>query len=245
MIQGPDAGKRIFLAGADVRIGRGAGNQIRMDDPAWQDGYVQVKRRQSSYVVANHMPHTVYIDGDVLEPKSQRTWYAGALLQPTSVTVLRLDMVEAPQIPLGEDGVRVETINPPKGMSKKSEYLLLFVLVLASLILVLRSGAAPSARNGVVQSFEQLEPQFAELERERPIAYRVQELKKTLGYGVFWESGSKRAIAYQKYLEAREQIDAIARVYPNGNIPDPYKTECWLIVRQFVNDRMIATAARP
>src|SRR5262249_28971755 len=76
-------------------IGRGAGNHIKVEDPAWQGGHLRVQHVQGGYLVTNGMPHAVFLDGAVLEEGEQRTWYHGTTLQPTAATILALHADEA------------------------------------------------------------------------------------------------------------------------------------------------------
>src|SRR5580692_12998752 len=91
VILGASKGWKYRIGGGDVRIGRAAGNNVKVQDPAWQDGYLHVRHIQGGYTVTNHMPHAVFLDGEVLPEGEQRTWYHGARLQPTAATVLVLD----------------------------------------------------------------------------------------------------------------------------------------------------------
>src|SRR4051812_2590276 len=81
VVLGAGKGWKYRIRAGDVRIGRAAGNNVKVQDPAWQDGYLHVRHVQGGYTVANHMPHPVFLDGEVLPEGEQRTWYHGARLQ--------------------------------------------------------------------------------------------------------------------------------------------------------------------
>src|SRR5262249_57355842 len=86
----PGKGWKYRLRAGEVRIGRGAGNHIKVEDPAWQEGHLRVQHVQGGYLVTNGMPHAVFLDGATLDEGEQRTWYHGTTLQPTAATVLVL-----------------------------------------------------------------------------------------------------------------------------------------------------------
>ncbi len=96
VLEGPDKGWRYTVVAGDARIGRGPGSQIRLTDPAWPVGSIRIRLRGGGYLVANDLPHPIYLDGEPLPPAGERTLHHGATLQPTKGTLLRLGIVTAP-----------------------------------------------------------------------------------------------------------------------------------------------------
>ena len=89
-LSGPNKGWAYRFRATEVHIGRAAGCHIRLDDPAWQQGHLRLQHVQAGWLVTNNLPHPIYLDGEVLPERGQRTWYHGTKLQPTASTVLIL-----------------------------------------------------------------------------------------------------------------------------------------------------------
>jgi len=96
IVEGPGKGWRYLLTVEDVRVGRGAGHQVKLDDPSWGAGYLRVQFRQGGYVVVNRMGHPILLDGDPLADGDEKTWFTGVCLQPTGGTLLRLGTADRP-----------------------------------------------------------------------------------------------------------------------------------------------------
>jgi hypothetical protein len=93
--KGPDQGKALQLdARAEMRIGRGPGNHLMVQDPTWQ-GALRVSFSQGVCKVTNQTPTTIYLGGKVFPPGEQRTWFHGESLQPTAQSLLVLYVEDA------------------------------------------------------------------------------------------------------------------------------------------------------
>src|SRR3954471_10500237 len=112
VVTGPDAGWAYTVVGPEARVGRGAGNQVRLTDPAWPDRALRVQVRQGGYLVTNGLPYPVYLDGRPLAAGGARTLHHGATLQPTGATLLKLGIIDAPPGPPPDGGVLAEAPAP-------------------------------------------------------------------------------------------------------------------------------------
>src|SRR5690242_6723962 len=135
VVLGPDTGRRFLVHAGEARIGCGTGHQVRLRDPSWGAGCLLVQHRQAGFLVTNHMPHSVVLDGEVLARGETKTWYAEACLQPSKATVLRLEVVSQEQAPA--DGAGVAELAPEKQTSGKRDALWLTVIFVGTLLFVL------------------------------------------------------------------------------------------------------------
>lgn len=213
IVRGPEAGWRYVVYTAEARIGRGGGHQVKVQDPAWGDGHLRLLFRQGGYLVTNHMPHPVFLDGQLLPPKEQRNWYAGSHLQPTSATLLRLDVVETPAGPMPEGGVAAE---PPGkkggGGSKSAEWVALVVLIAAIGFLGYRHFRPPTVAGPEVEYLASVEPGLKAAEGSAKAGRQVGLARKAVGLAVYRESGNDLSGARRSYLDARELIAEARRL---------------------------------
>ena len=224
VVHGPDAGWRYTVLVGEVRIGRGAGHQIKMTDPAWGEGHLRVQFRGGGYLVTNHMPYPVFLDGQLLSPGEQRTWYAGSGLQPTGETLLRLEAVEAPvgALPEGaEGGVIAE---PPgrrtAGKSKSLEYVALAAIAVAMAFIGYKHFTKPKPPTPAAQFTADVAPALADAgTRSGPAGRQAEAIRHAVQVAVFRQSEGNLAEARERYLDARDLIVA-ARQTPDFR-PDP------------------------
>lgn len=132
--KGPDKGKSLLLdARAEMRIGRGPGNHLAVQDPAWQ-GMLRVSFSQGVCKVVNQTPTTIYLGGKTFAPGDQRAWFHGESLQPTAQSLLILYI---------EDTVSAGAAEAPPAKKRLQLAIILICLPLAGLLFVLPS--TPSA----------------------------------------------------------------------------------------------------
>ncbi len=210
VVQGPDAGWRFTVWAGEVRIGRGAGHQIKLSDPAIGDGHLRVQFRSGGYLVTNRMPHPIFLDGQLLNPGEQRTWYAGSGLQPTAATLLRLEAVEVAGAEVA-GGVKVEP--PGTGPQKKKrkspwEYVALGVVVLGLAVLGGRHVTKPKPTTPAAVFSTEVAPKLTDAARSGPAARHVEAAHRAVQLAVFRQSEGNLAEAKQCYLEARDVIVA-------------------------------------
>ena len=238
VVQGPDAGWRYVMVAGEVRLGRGAGHQVKLSDPAWGDGHLRVQFRQGGYLVTNLMPYPVFLDGQLLGEGQQATWYAGGSLQPTAATLLRLEMAEAPSGPAPEGGVHVVPPGQAKAAGKKNlQWAALAILALVALGLggsQLRKG--PKA-GPATDSHAALDTKLAAVESADK---RVGPVRETLGVAAFRESGNDFPGAYRKYQEARQLLGEVRNLDPNTPTAGAMSA-----AKDFVEARLAALARNP
>ncbi|MFM8270842.1 MAG: hypothetical protein ACKODX_00690 [Gemmata sp.] len=210
VVQGPDAGWRFTVWSGEVRIGRGAGHQLKLSDPALGDGHLRVQLKAGGYLVTNQMAHAIFLDGQLLAPGEQRTWYAGSGLQPTAGTLLRLEAVDATGAE-GPGGVRAEPPGSgPKKEKKKTaawEYAALTALALGLGLMAVRHFNRPEPPSPAVVYSTRVSPALAAVEKCDGVAGRwAKAARRAVQIAVFRQSEGREAEAKQYYLEAREVL---------------------------------------
>jgi hypothetical protein len=224
VVQGPDTGWRFTVWAGEVRIGRGAGHQIKLSDPALGEGHLRVQFKAGGYLVTNQMPYAIFLDGQLLAPGEQRTWYAGSGLQPTAATLLRLEAVEASS-PEGPGGVRAEAPGTgPKKEKKKNaawEYAALAAIALALGLLAVRHFTRPEPPSAAAVYTTQIAPALTAAE-ERPGAAgrHAEAARRAVQVAVFRQSEGNAAEAKQCYLEAREVLAARRQAVDKARHPE-------------------------
>jgi len=236
VVQGPDAGWRFVMVAGEVRLGRGAGHQVKLSDPAWGDGHLRVQFRHGGYLITNLMPYPVFLDGQLLGEGQQATWYAGGSLQPTATTLLRLEMAEAPSGPAPEGGVYVVPPGQANAAGKKN--LQWVALALVALVLLglgvsqLRKSTKPAK-----DSYAAIDMKLAAVETADK---RVGPIRETLGVAAFRESGNDFPDAYRKYQEARQLLADVRNLDPNTPTAGALSA-----AKDFVEARLAALARNP
>lgn len=204
IVRGADAGWKYRLTGGDVRIGRGAGNAIRVPDPAWPSGSLRIQHRQGGYVVTNHLPHAVYLDEKPLAPDQQQTWYAGGLLQPTASTLLRLVVADGET----ESDANSGPVVAEGPVARRSPISLNMVLV--GLMLLAAPGVwwlkQPAPAVDPVERMFRSVTLLQQATAERPANPARGELIQILRKAVLAESQRDTATAGVLYEQARQQL---------------------------------------
>ncbi|MCY2938125.1 MAG: hypothetical protein NTV55_07190 [Planctomycetota bacterium] len=111
VLKGPDAGWAFVVHAREARIGRGGGNHIRLNDQAWQEGFLELIGKDGGWLLVNRMPHGIFHRNEVLEPGKSRTWYEGEIVQPTGETLLSLKVDDKSK----PNGQPVTALPPAKG----------------------------------------------------------------------------------------------------------------------------------
>ena len=158
--KGPDQGKALELdARAEMRIGRGPGNHLMIQDPTWQ-GALRVSFSQGVCKVTNQTPTTIYLGGKIFPPGERRAWFHGESLQPTAQSLLVLYV---------EDAAKVAGDAKKGSGSKKSVQLtVIFLCVLVAGLLSI-TPSSPSRRHVVVSPPATPEPTSGSVRPNAPI----------------------------------------------------------------------------
>ena len=220
VVQGPDAGWRFTVSAGEVRIGRGAGHQIKLTDPALGDGHLRVQFRSGGYLVTNHMAHPVYLDGQLLAPGAQRTWYVGSGLQPTAGTLLRLAALESAPAP-DAGGVLAEPPGTGPRKAKKSptwEYAALAAIALGVGLVAVKQANRPRPPSPAVQFYADIAPALGEAKTEPGHRY-TEAARRAVQIAVLRQSEGDLVEAKRCYLEAREVITAGKRAVDAAKSP--------------------------
>ncbi len=237
IVNGPARGWNYRLRSGEVRVGRGAGNHIRVDDPAWPDGCLRVQHVQAGYLVTNQMPHPVFLDGEVLPEGEQRTWYHGARLQPTASTVLVLYADEAADSDEPARGVVAVAPEKAAAAPRWPQYLLggsvLFVVLLA-LAVGPSEGAGPGEAD-----YRAVKEQLGELKRDGRHERRAERVEALLADARLYEGRKQPRTALARYLEARAELDGLRAA---GAAPED--GAAWQTVRDYVGRRVWVLAKR-
>jgi hypothetical protein len=159
--KGPDKGKSLQLDGrAEVRIGRGPGNHLMVQDPDWQ-GALRVSFSQGVCKVTNQTSTTIYLGGKTFAPGEQRAWFHSESLQPTAQTLLVLYV---------EDAGKADSEAPSSKSRKRAQtVIILLCLPLAGVLFFLPSDPSGDDRRG---------PEESQKEYLR-LVQRLQALEKT------------------------------------------------------------------
>lgn len=201
---GPGKGWKYVLAAEEVRVGRGAGHQVKLDDPAWGGGHLRVQFRQGGYVVTNRMGHPVLLDSRPLADGEQATWFTGVCLQPTGGTLLRLAAAEPPSGADTEAGVIPVAPGVSVGATRKKqlEWVALGVILLAAAGLFAKDQfqATPPTDGEVLEHV--LRPELARDLTEPQTERLVLVIRK----GLVCRSQGDHSGAKRKYDEARRLI---------------------------------------
>jgi hypothetical protein len=223
VVHGPDTGWRFTVFAGEVRIGRGAGHQIRLSDPAWGEGHLRLQFRNGGYLVTNLMPYPVFLDGQPLATGSRRTWYAGSGLQPTGETLLRLEVIELPPGPAPEGEVVAEPPGRAPAGPKSTRRRDLAALVLIALGIALvgyKQLTKPKPVTPAAQFTVGVAPRLAEAAAlPGPDGRRAEAVRRTLQMAVFRESEGQLSEARDRYLEAKRTIADAQQAA--GNRPHP------------------------
>lgn len=244
VISGPDRGWTYTVVGTEARIGRGAGNQVRLNDPAWPAGVIRVQVRQGGYLVANELPYPVFLDGAPLPPEAVRTLHHGATLQPTGATLLRLEIVDAPTGTVPDDGVITTGKSRPRRLIALRRFFPT-VILLAAVGFYLSSEVtlATPANSQVFAAGDTHKkalgkladnPQFASVKGP------LDRTRETLGKAILAESNPRRSSAHQLYRQVRDLLSTLRASF----LPGSEELASLDAALSFVKARLHATARR-
>lgn len=223
VVQGPDTGWRFTVWAGEVRIGRGAGHQIKLSDPALGDGHLRVQFKAGGYLVTNQLPYPIFLDGRLLAPGEQRTWYAGSGLQPTATTLLRLEVVEATGAE-GPGGVRAEPPGSGPQTKKRTapwEYAVLAAVAIGLVFMAARHFTKPRPPSPATVYTTRVAPVLVSAEgRAGGAARQVEAARRAVQIAVFRQSEGAAAEALQCYLEAREVVSACRQAVAKDRYPE-------------------------
>jgi hypothetical protein len=238
VVLGASKGWKYRIRAGDVRIGRAAGNNVKVQDPAWQDGYLHVRHVQGGYTVANHMPHPVFLDGEVLPEGEQRTWYHGARLQPTASTVLVL--YADGSVRDGEQRARgvvaVAPVKVEKG-SRWPQYLLAGSVVLTAAMVFALGGSMGASSAQQAAEYQEAVQQLDELRQTPPHNHRAGRVLIQVKEARFCEAREQHQQALVHYLRARNELDHLSG-------QEQAQQEKWQNVRAFVGRRVAELAGQ-
>jgi hypothetical protein len=220
VLRGPDRGWRYTILSSGAKIGRGNGHTIPLTDPGWPDGSLAISQRGGGYLLANQMPHPVYLDGHVLPPDEVRTFHHGMVLQPTADTCLLLTIVEAPKGPAPASGVLVTAPEQPKKDAKRTRNIMLGMLVVVFMLLAVNSRMAAAAEEiKLMESSLALKDALWSLQAEKGIdrKFRPQILQahKFLASGFYEETLGEKDRAKESYRQARDELEKLGQNLPN------------------------------
>lgn len=229
---GPDKGKSLVLdARADVRIGRGPGNHLMVQDPAWQ-GTLRVSISQGVCKVTNQTPTTMYLGEKPFTPGEQRAWFHGESLQPTAQTLLVLYI---------DDQTKAADSRPSGSRKTMQLIVILMCLPLAAVLFLLPSGPGPEqprTPEEMQKGYRNLETKLTELQNDEggEVARSVVALLKEAR---FQQLRKHSAQAFVGYHRVRAEVES-ALEESDGSRPLSAKLAGTLReVRDFVNQQLI------
>jgi hypothetical protein len=229
----------------EVRIGSGPGNQITLNDPAWQ-GTVRLERRQAAYCVTNEMPHAIYLGRQALAVNEQRLWHHGTHLQPTNRTVLVLyiEASRGAEEPGARPGVRETSARRQFSTERNLFYLAGTIVCVALLVMLLLMVSEPVSTEG--RSPESLRRQYEEVQA------RLQKLRGHPEHGRwpaallplltearFHELWQRPEEAIKQYARARDELEAVLGDPSRARPLPPDLAATLRLARDFVNNRLI------
>jgi hypothetical protein len=238
VVLGTSKGWKYRIRAGEVRIGRAAGNNVKVQDPAWQDGYLHVRHVQGGYAVTNHMPHPVFLDGEVLPEGEQRTWYHGARLQPTASTVLVL--YADGSIREGEQRARGVVAVAPEQVEKGSRwhyYLLAGSAVLTAVMVFTLGGARGGSSAQQAAEFQEVVVYLGELRQTPPHEHRATRVLLQVKEARFCEARQQHQQALVHYLRARNELDHLSG-------QEKAQQQKWQDVRAFIGRRVAELAGQ-
>lgn len=232
--KGPDKGKSILLeTRAEVRIGRGPGNHLMMQDPAWQ-GTLRVVFAQGVCKVTNQTSTTVYLGEKTFTPGEQRPWFHGESLQPTAQTLLVLYV---------DDANKSETAEGSSQARKRMQLAIVLVcLPVAVVLFLLPSGPdANQARTpeAVQKEYRRLEGRLQELHEEADGGEAAGRVLALLKEARFEQQRKHPARAFALYHRVREEIEADQREPLNPRPLPEEIAKTMQEVQEFVNQQLI------
>jgi hypothetical protein len=203
--KGPDQGKALQLdARAEMRIGRGPGNHLMVQDPAWQ-GTLRVSFSQGVCKVTNQTPTTIYLGGKVFPPGEQRAWFHGESLQPTGQSLLVLYVEDA-----GKAAGEAKSVS---GSRKTIQLTVIGLCVLGAGLLSIAPSGPPGGEElrtpeQKQRAYQRLETQLQELQQRADSAAVAKRVLTLLKEARFEQVRSHSAEAFKHYHRVRAEVEA-------------------------------------
>jgi len=234
--KGPDQGKALELdARAEMRIGRGPGNHLMVQDPTWQ-GALRVSFSQGVCKVTNQTTTTIYLGGKVFPPGEQRAWFHGESLQPTAQSLLVLYV---------EDAARVAGEAKRGGGSRKAMQLtVIFLCVLVAGLLSISPTAPPGTEELRTpeqkrRAYQRLETQLQEMQERADGTGMAKRVPILLREARFEQVRAHPAQAFKLYHRVREEMEMdLGTPEQPRALPDEV-AELLRRVRNYVNQQLI------
>jgi hypothetical protein len=199
---GPDKGKSLVLdARADVRIGRGPGNHLMVQDPAWQ-GTLRVSINQGVCKVTNQSPTTMYLGEKTFTPGEQRAWFHGESLQPTAQTLLVLYI---------DDPTKAAATRPSKSRKTLQLIVILVCLPLAAVLFLLPTDPGteqPRTPEEMQQEYRRLETKLGELQDDAEGGEAAKKVVALLKEARFQQTRKHPAQAFVCYHRVRAEVES-------------------------------------
>ena len=217
IVHGPGKGWKYVLAAEEVRVGRGAGHQVRLDDPAWGGGHLRVQYRQGGYVVTNRMGHPVLLDTRPLGDGEQATWFTGVCLQPTGGTLLRLAPADRPADVDADAGVI--PIPPGAGGGAKRKKLVEWIALGVILLIAGGLAAKDQFKPAPPLPADRLETNLRPALRKDLTEADADRVLGAIRKGMVCRSQGDPSAARWKYLEAKRVIVQVGGGKPVSELP--------------------------
>ncbi|HEY7314775.1 MAG TPA: hypothetical protein VH643_35835 [Gemmataceae bacterium] len=239
--KGPDQGKSCPLdARGETRIGRGPGNHLMVQDPAWQ-GSLRVSFSQGVCKVSNQTPTTIYLGGKPFPPGEQRPWFHGESLQPTAQTLLVLSVEDAAKA--GAEG------KAGAAQRKKIQLaIILLCLPVAALLFLTPTSTPPGVEEARTPEQAQsvsrkLETELQELQARADSAEIAAKILALLKEARFEQVRAHPAQAFKLYHRLRQEVETdLGTPVDPRPLPDEL-AQTLRRVRDFVNQQLIELGA--
>jgi hypothetical protein len=202
--KGPDQGKALQLdARAEMRIGRGPGNHLMVQDPTWQ-GALRLSFSQGVCKVTNQTPTTIYLGGKVFPPGEQRAWFHGESLQPTAQSLLVLYVEDAAKVAGGA--------KTPSRSRKAMQLTVIFLCVLAAGLLSISPSSPPGGEElrtpeQKQRAYQRLETHLQELQERADCAQAAKRVLTWLREARFEQVRAHPAQAFKLYHRVRQEVE--------------------------------------
>jgi hypothetical protein len=237
--KGPDQGKALQLdPRAELRVGRGPGNHLMVQDPAWQ-GTLRVAFSQGVCKVTNQTATTIYLGGKTFAPGEQRAWFHGESLQPTAQTLLVLYV---------DDDAKASTEAKQGSAARKTMQLTIILLCVpvAALLLFMpapQETVAPQTPEQRSQEYQRLVSRLQELNGRADGGDMAGRILARLREARFEQQRAHPAQAFKLYQRAREEVEAdLGPPARPRELPDEI-AQTFRDVRVFINQQLIALGA--
>jgi hypothetical protein len=237
--KGPDQGKVLELdARAEMRIGRGPGNHLMVQDPAWQ-GALRVAFSQGVCKVTNQTPTTIYLGGKTFPPGEQRAWFHGESLQPTAQSLLVLYIEDASKAAPGAKS--------GSSSRKTMQITVISLCVLAAVLLFLapKPEGADEARTPeqLNKEYLRLESKLRELRGQAQAGDVADRVWTRIREARFEQQRGRPTEAYRLYQRARAEVDTDLGTPVNPRDLPEELAETLRSVRSFINQQLIELGA--